>query len=78
MEHRGIHLVNPANIRNFQAVIDIDKNVSESEFPIVKFYGRCHSLFTFKRDLQNMRSEKDTLALSNSSHHSSHQDYVVS
>ena len=41
----GETLVNAAEIRNFQAIIDIDKNLQESELLNIKYRRRYRSLY---------------------------------
>ena len=41
----GETLVNAAEIRNLQAIIDIDKNLQESELLNIKYRRRCCSLY---------------------------------
>ena len=41
----GETLVNAAEIRNFQAIIDIDKNLQESELLNIRYRRRYRSLY---------------------------------
>ena len=60
-------LLNAAKIRKFKVVIEIDKNLGESDIPAVKYHRKCRSLFTLKRDLQKLNSENDKNFLSTTS-----------
>ena len=51
--------LNAAKIRKFKTVIEIGKNLGESDIPAVKYHQKCRSLFTLKRDLQKLNSEND-------------------
>ena len=52
-------LFNAAKITKFETVIDIAKNLGESDIPAVKYHRICRSLFTLKRDLQKLDSKND-------------------
>ena len=60
-------LLNAAKIRKFKVVIEIDKNLGESDIPAAKYHRKCRSLFTLKRDLQKLNSENDKIFLSTTS-----------
>ena len=60
-------LLNAAKIRKFEPIIEIDKNLGESDIPAIKYHRKCRSLFTLKRDLQKLNSENDKTLLSTSS-----------
>ena len=47
-------LLNAAKIRKFKAVVEIAENLGESDIAAVKYHEKCCSLFTLKRELQNV------------------------
>ena len=60
-------LLNAAKIRKFKTVIELGKNLGESDIPAVKYHRKCRSLFTLKRDMQKSNSENDKTFLPASS-----------
>ena len=44
-------LLNAAKIRKFEPLIELDKNLGQSDIPAIKYHQKCRSLFTLKRDL---------------------------
>ena len=59
--------MNAAKIRQFEPIIEIDKNLGESEIPEIKYHRKCRCLFTLKRDLQKLNSKNDKTLLSTGS-----------
>ena len=51
--------LNAANIRKFEAVTEIGKNLGESDISAVKDHRKCRLLFTLKRDLQKLNSKNN-------------------
>ena len=60
-------LLNAAKIRKFEPLIELDKNLGQSDIPAIKYHRKCRSLFTLKRDLQKLNSENDKTLLPTSS-----------
>ena len=60
-------LLNAAKIRKFEPLIELDKNLGQSDIPAIKYHRKCRSLFTLKRDLQKLNSENDKSLLPTSS-----------
>ena len=60
-------LLNAAKIRKFEPLIELDKNLGQSDIPAINFHRKCRSLFTLKRDLQKLNSEHDKTLLPTSS-----------
>ena len=52
-------LLQAAERRNFQPILDISSTVTNGEYPPLKYHKTCISMFTLKRDLVvDKKSEK--------------------
>ena len=52
-------LLQAAERRNFQPILDISSTVADGEYPPLKYHKTCRSMFTLKRDLGvKKKSEK--------------------
>ena len=60
-------LLNAVKIRKFKAVIEIGKNLGESDFPAVKYHWKYRSLFTSKRKMQKFNFQNDKTFFTTSS-----------
>ena len=60
-------LLNAAKIRKFEPLIELDKNLGQSNIPAIKYHRKCRSLFTLKRDFQKLNSENGKTLLPTSS-----------
>ena len=50
-------LLQAAERRNFQPILDISSTVTDGEYPPLKYHKTCRSMFTLKRDLVRCEQE---------------------
>lgn len=50
-------LLQAAERRNFQPILDISSTVTDGEYPFLKYHKKCRSMFTLKRDLVSCGQE---------------------
>ena len=52
-------ILNAARIRKSEKVIALAGCINETEYPKIRFYKTCCSMFTLKRDLEKLQKENN-------------------
>ena len=53
-------LLEAAEVRNHIPILEIAKNATEHEVPLVFYHRKCRSMFTMKRDLESLKRKADS------------------